>query len=143
MGSNGIITELKDIRPVSVTDGLSNTLLMAEKSATVQRSLVNTADDEFETWNSPWVFGDMQATLVTAGQSPNAFRKYPDKEFQTWTDSASSQHPGGVNALMADGSVRFIKETIESWNRGRDRNIGVWQHLFTRSRGEIIEAGSY
>lgn len=142
-GSNGIITDLPYIRPSSVTDGLSNTILIAEKSATVQRLLINTTDDEYETWNSPWVFGDMRATLVTAGQSPNAFRKYPDKEFQTWTDSASSLHPGGVNVLMADGSVRFVKETIESWDRDRNRNIGVWQHLFTRARGEIIDAGSY
>ena len=29
--------------------------------------------------------------------------------------SASSEHPGGVNALFADGSVRFINQNIESW----------------------------
>ena len=29
--------------------------------------------------------------------------------------TADSYHPGGVNCLMGDGSVRFIKETINSW----------------------------
>ena len=47
---------------------------------------------------------------------------------------ATSFHPGGVNALFADGSVKFIKETI---------NRNTWWALGTRARGEIISADSY
>ncbi len=48
--------------------------------------------------------------------------------------SASSYHPGGVNALLADGSVRFIKNTI---------NPFTWRALGTIAGGEVISADSY
>ena len=44
---------------------------------------------------------------------------------------ASSMHPGGVNALMTDGSVKYVKDTI---------NRQTWWALGTRARGEIISA---
>jgi type II secretory pathway pseudopilin PulG len=42
---------------------------------------------------------------------------------------ATSFHPGGVHALLMDGSVRFFQNTI---------SIGIWRALATRSRGEIV-----
>jgi len=47
---------------------------------------------------------------------------------------ASSFHPGGINVLLMDGSVRFIKSGI---------SLTVWQALGTRAGGEIISADSY
>ena len=47
---------------------------------------------------------------------------------------ATSMHPGGVNALFADGSVKFIKDTI---------NRQTWWSLGTRARGEIVSADAY
>ena len=62
--------------------------------------------------------------------------------------SASSNHSGGVNAAMGDGSVRFISETIDT---GNDMNtnwslldptgkspFGVWGAMGTISGGETI-----
>ncbi len=46
----------------------------------------------------------------------------------------SSHHPGGVNFLLADGSVRFIKDTI---------NVNTWQALGTRAGGEVISADTF
>ncbi|WZO99696.1 DUF1559 domain-containing protein [Isosphaeraceae bacterium EP7] len=43
-------------------------------------------------------------------------------------------HPGGVNALMGDGSVKFLKETV---------NIVVQRSLITPNQGEIISADAY
>jgi prepilin-type N-terminal cleavage/methylation domain-containing protein/prepilin-type processing-associated H-X9-DG protein len=46
----------------------------------------------------------------------------------------SSHHPGGVNLLLGDGSVRFIKDSI---------NLATWRALGTRAGGEVISADSY
>ena len=45
-----------------------------------------------------------------------------------------SFHPGGANAVFADGSVKFVKETI---------NPSVFFALITRKAGEIISADQY
>ena len=49
-----------------------------------------------------------------------------------WT--ASSWHPGGVNGVLADGSVRFIPSTINS--TGGPTLYGVWGGLGTRAGQE-------
>jgi prepilin-type N-terminal cleavage/methylation domain-containing protein/prepilin-type processing-associated H-X9-DG protein len=48
--------------------------------------------------------------------------------------TARSYHPGGVNSLFGDGSVHFIKSTI---------NGLTWRALGTVSRGEVISADAY
>ena len=48
--------------------------------------------------------------------------------------NAQSYHPGGVNALFADGSVKFLKNTIA---------LNTYWGLGTRAGGEVIDASSY
>jgi prepilin-type N-terminal cleavage/methylation domain-containing protein/prepilin-type processing-associated H-X9-DG protein len=48
--------------------------------------------------------------------------------------TASSRHPGGTNVLFADGSTRFIKNTV---------NPQTWWALGTRSGIEVISADQY
>lgn len=45
--------------------------------------------------------------------------------------TSRSYHPGGVNALLGDGSVRFIKSTI---------NGVIWRAMGTIGGGEVISA---
>jgi len=45
-----------------------------------------------------------------------------------------SNHPGGANFAFADGSVKFIKNTI---------NVVTYRGLGTRAGGEVISADSY
>jgi len=48
--------------------------------------------------------------------------------------TADSYHPGGVNCLMGDGSVRFIKDSV---------NGQAWRALGTIAGGEVISADAY
>jgi prepilin-type N-terminal cleavage/methylation domain-containing protein len=48
--------------------------------------------------------------------------------------NARSYHPAGVNALLGDGSVRFVKSTIDGL---------VWRSLGTVAGGEVVSAEAY
>jgi len=45
-----------------------------------------------------------------------------------------SRHSGGVNTLMADGSVKFMKNSV---------NQTTWWALGTKAGGEVISADAY
>ena len=45
-----------------------------------------------------------------------------------------SRHPGGVDSLFADGSCRFVKNSV---------SLGVWRQLSTIRGGEVISSDSY
>jgi prepilin-type processing-associated H-X9-DG protein len=50
------------------------------------------------------------------------------------TASPNSMHPGGVNVCLADGSVRFIKDSV---------NPQTWWALGTRASGEVVSSDAY
>ena len=52
----------------------------------------------------------------------------------TGMSTASSNHPGGVNLCLTDGSVRFIKDSI---------NQTTWWALGTRNGSEVLSADQY
>ena len=47
---------------------------------------------------------------------------------------ASSLHPGGVNVLFGDGSVKFVKSTV---------NYQTWYAISTPDRGEVVSADAF
>jgi len=57
--------------------------------------------------------------------------------------NASSNHPGGVNSVLGDGSVRFIAESIDTGNtalppvNNGPSPYGVWGALGSVSGGEV------
>ncbi|MEM9369092.1 MAG: DUF1559 domain-containing protein [Planctomycetota bacterium] len=64
--------------------------------------------------------------------------------------AASSRHQGGVHALMADGAVKFITDSIEAGNQshlsinayrtpGATSPYGLWGSLGTKSAKEVID----
>ena len=60
-------------------------------------------------------------------------------DFNNWDmgRGASSQHPAGVNMAMADGSVQFVKESIEH-NKWKWNAITVYNQLLHISDGSVI-----
>jgi prepilin-type N-terminal cleavage/methylation domain-containing protein/prepilin-type processing-associated H-X9-DG protein len=54
------------------------------------------------------------------------------KEYGQW--GFRSMHPGGANFLFGDGSVRFLKESID---------LTTYRALGTRDSGEVISADAY
>jgi prepilin-type N-terminal cleavage/methylation domain-containing protein/prepilin-type processing-associated H-X9-DG protein len=83
-----------------------------------------------------WIHGSMAFTLFNTIATPNSAKwtYCSDQTGSTSTFSeADSYHPGGVNTLMADGSVRFIKSTISRT---------TWWAIGTRNGGEVISSDS-
>jgi prepilin-type N-terminal cleavage/methylation domain-containing protein/prepilin-type processing-associated H-X9-DG protein len=68
------------------------------------------------------------------GGLPHSNRKDPLWSQLSLNITARSRHPGGVNALLCDGHVQFVKNSI---------NVGVWQALGSRNGGEVISADAY
>ena len=48
--------------------------------------------------------------------------------------NVNSNHSGGCNVMMGDGSVKFIKSTI---------SMNIWWALGTRANGEVISSDAY
>ena len=163
------------VKIASITDGLSNTIAFSEHvhglPATRQTSTRGT--------------GGSRATMATRCSPPSTQsirnRKlgwfplsstttgYPYGQVDDIVLSASSYHPGGANFAFADGSVHFIKETIQSWQliasgstlvplvpagftinatgqfipSGPSAQLGVYQKLSTRNGNEVVSSDSY
>ncbi len=91
-----------------------------------------------------WGIGGMGATLFNTIVPPNSIL-YQWAACRTdcggGCDGASmdysnaqSYHSGGANVLMADGSVKFVKNSVA---------MPIWWALGTRAGGEVIDASSY
>ena len=111
--SNGIIFMLTSISLASITDGTSNTLLASE------RAHGRFPAQDMYCWNW-WTSGNYGDTMFAAYYPINPFNKIPDfccldSGPDAYVASAGSFHPGGANFAFCDGSVKFLKDTISSW----------------------------
>ena len=111
----------------------------ADQAVSICRSL-KSYNPHYSRGGESWFVTGYSYTNYNHCATPNS--NVPDCSFEDVTDtmantvllggvfSASSYHPGGVNSLLMDGSVRFFKDGID---------LAVWRALATRSGGEIVE----
>jgi prepilin-type N-terminal cleavage/methylation domain-containing protein/prepilin-type processing-associated H-X9-DG protein len=119
-------------RIADVTDGTSNTLLLAEDAGRNQHWIAGRIAGnlgESGAWANPG------SAIVIHGFDPTKLA-YPGPCAVNCTNSQNvyAFHPGGANALFTDGSVHLLKA---------DMNLNVLIALMTRAGGEVIPDGAY
>src|SRR5262245_1409182 len=129
----------------AITDGSSNTVMLSELIG------VEATGDGRGAWLWPGAGGSTFLTHTTPNTStpdqvqacrngvnpkaPCTERKHPastaglDPQYGNLWAAARSYHSGGVNACMADGSVRFVRDGV---------NPAAWKAAGTKSGGESI-----
>ena len=164
----GAIIPGGNVTIASVTDGTSNTIMYSENGQGVFSTTT-------QGYIHPWSGGDPNSLSLEARFQPNWARRYSDpandpgnSALTTWAVlDAMSFHPGGINAAFCDGSVHFLKDTIDSWVIpppqvnglpagtslatpsyyglvvSQGAKIGVYQALSTRNGGEVISSDQY
>jgi prepilin-type N-terminal cleavage/methylation domain-containing protein/prepilin-type processing-associated H-X9-DG protein len=132
----------------TIPDGSSNTVLASEllcgvapqdvrgvwAAGSVGSSLLSAhaiGDDIGPNWNNNG--GDCADDIWSInGNNSGATQSLPSQNLSNWAScpsqqaTARSRHPGGVNALMGDGAVRFIRSSIDqrSWYIVNSANDG-------------------
>ena len=117
---NGVIFETKrPLRFADILDGNSNTIMIGEALAG-------------KDYQNSWCH--MDNAIATCAYPPNAKSPVTGKDYppdQWWNRYAfTSNHPGGCEFALTDGSVRFISNYI---------SLSVFRALGTRNLGEVVE----
>ena len=93
-----------------------------------------------------WLYGAPGHSMYNHRRPPNdkgydcrGGLPHSDKSAADWNNlslniTARSRHPGGANALFCDGSVKFVKNSVNSI---------TWQALGSRNGGEVVSADAY
>jgi prepilin-type N-terminal cleavage/methylation domain-containing protein/prepilin-type processing-associated H-X9-DG protein len=133
------LKNVASLTPLQLSDAESNPIVANQAIQACNASWNSgTATLSFER-GEDWAHGAMAYTLFNTIATPNANNSnWSNCSNSTASVStivnADSYHPGGVNACMGDGSVKFIKNTIAQ---------NIWWALGTRANGEVISADQY
>jgi prepilin-type processing-associated H-X9-DG protein len=147
-GCNGPIYRNSRVTYAAVTDGLSHTVVAGEKTPYLaDASWVGIVPGyrhfAYNAFASAGTGGvdvnyDYPGALLAVHSGPSLYESpvviHPPNSPLGHTDEMYSLHPGGANVLMGDGSVRFVKASI---------NLLAWQALSSRGNGEVVSDDAY
>jgi len=144
MARDGIFFIDSCVHLTDVTDGTSNTFLFGERyhrdpEFDVQYPIVFAGTIPLEEWGR-WGFVATPGAIGNVALStpvPINYQVPPGGDFTTVENRVcafGSGHPGGANFAFADGSVRFVAESIP---------LPALQALSTRNGGEVVAADNY
>jgi prepilin-type N-terminal cleavage/methylation domain-containing protein/prepilin-type processing-associated H-X9-DG protein len=136
---DGMFHYNSQVRMTDVTDGTSNTLLLGERDARdpclteAKSGSINYQTGEYGAWYGPQQYTGASAAVPLNYQSPAACLTATGAALSTYQNlrisAFGSAHSGGANFCLADGSVRFVSNSIA---------LQVLQALATKAGGEVI-----
>jgi prepilin-type N-terminal cleavage/methylation domain-containing protein/prepilin-type processing-associated H-X9-DG protein len=132
---NGMFYVYSATRITDVTDGTSNTLMGSEVLVVPDSTLHDLRGRVYNSWQGNTLFSTLYPPNTPVGDRSSYCVNFPPSApcqgltTANVVQSARSQHPGGVNGLLADGSVRFVSNSVA---------LTTWQWLGTRAGGEAL-----
>ncbi len=137
--NNGLFFRNSRVGLRDITDGSSTTLMAGERSRNLaDATWVGAIPTARVCTNPSWKNPDCEPANVMVlghtGPSPNhGWVDVPNYK-AAGSDDFWSLHPGGCNFLFGDGSVRFVKETV---------NPRIFSFLSSRAGGEVISSDQF
>ena len=158
---DGVFFALSSTTIAAITDGTSNTVAFSEKlKGDYTNAIATPRTDYFATRTypatpdqavaqclaidptnlmyqgdsnsgAPWLKGEIHACYNHVNTPNKRTCVFPPGRILT---VATSAHPGGVNTLLCDGSVKFVKDSVA---------LATWRALGSRAGGEVVSADAY